>query len=41
MLASVSGYSSAADLTMAIPLGIFIVSLLFGFFARKRLGSRR
>jgi len=41
MFASVTGYSAAADMTFAIPLGIFAASLVFGFFARRRLGSRR
>jgi hypothetical protein len=41
MLASVTGYSAAADMTFAIPLGIFALSLVYGFFARKRLGSKR
>ena len=41
MFGSVTGYTAGADLTFAIPLGIFIVSLIYGFFARKKLSKRR
>jgi len=41
VLGSVTGYTAGADLTFAIPIGIFAVSLVYGFFARKKLSNRR
>lgn len=41
MLGSVVGYSTGADMTFAIPIGIFAVCVLYGFFVRKRTPNRR
>ncbi|MHB8189136.1 MAG: hypothetical protein ACYDHP_01665 [Ferrimicrobium sp.] len=41
MFASVTGFSTSADLTFAIPVGVFAMSVLYGFFVRKRMTSRR
>ncbi|MGC9154415.1 MAG: hypothetical protein ACP5HZ_02080 [Ferrimicrobium sp.] len=41
MFGSVTGYTAGADMTFAIPIGIFALSVLYGFFARKKLSKRR
>jgi hypothetical protein len=38
---SVTGYTAGADMTFAIPIGIFAVSVAYGFFVRKKLSNRR
>jgi len=38
---SVTGYTAGADMTFAIPIGIFALAVVYGFFARKKLSNRR
>ncbi|MEX6428720.1 MAG: hypothetical protein ACYCWN_00125 [Ferrimicrobium sp.] len=38
---SVTGYTAGADMTFAIPIGIFALSVVYGFFARRKLSNRR